>query len=162
MSTGSVSGNAIYPYVSQKNAKHGSAVKSDNSQLGKDSFLQLLVAQLKYQDPMQPANNTEYIAQLAQFSSVEQLTNISDQLSLSGQDLGNSSSLIGKTVEWQAYSSPTSTELGTYTGTVDSVVLKDGLQYIVTGGEQVPIDAVSLVSVASTSGSDSAGESEAP
>lgn len=161
MPTSPVSGNAIFPYISQKNASGGPAARNDQSQLGKDSFLQLLVAQLKYQDPMQPAGNTEYIAQLAQFSSVERLTNISDQLSLAGQDLGSSSSLIGKTVQWQAYAGMNTNETSTYTGTVDSVVLKDGLQYIVSGGQQVPIDAVSLVTETTTSGSDSAGESEA-
>ena len=42
--------------------------KSANSSLDKDAFLQLLVAQMKYQDPLQPTSNTEYISQLATFS----------------------------------------------------------------------------------------------
>jgi flagellar basal-body rod modification protein FlgD len=51
-----------------------------NGQLGKEEFLKMLVAQLKNQDPMNPMNSDQMAAQLAQFSSLEQLTNISKQL----------------------------------------------------------------------------------
>lgn len=45
--------------------------------LGQDAFLKLLITQLQHQDPTQPKNDTEFIAQLAQFSSLEKLTEIS-------------------------------------------------------------------------------------
>lgn len=51
-----------------------------NGKLGKDQFLKLLVAQLKNQDPLNPSNGQEMAAQLAQFSSVEQLQNANDTL----------------------------------------------------------------------------------
>ena len=46
--------------------------------LGKDEFLNLLVTQMRYQDPLEPSSDTEYIAQLAQFSSLEQMQNLND------------------------------------------------------------------------------------
>lgn len=55
-------------------------LRSTKPALGKDDFLKLLVAQLKNQDPQNPADGTQMAAQLAQFSSVEQLTNISKTL----------------------------------------------------------------------------------
>jgi flagellar basal-body rod modification protein FlgD len=145
-----VNANSIYPYVSQKNS-NAESTSMDNSTMGKDAFLQLLVAQLKYQDPMSPSDNTSYIAQLAQFSSVEQLTNISGQLNVQGQNLGLTSDLIGKNAEWDVYDA--AGKLTTESGNVDSVVLKDGLQYIISGGNYIPIDALkSIRSVAEETG----------
>ena len=48
----------------------------------KDTFLQILVAQMKYQNPLQPESNTEYISQYAIFSQIEQLSNIQNTLNL--------------------------------------------------------------------------------
>jgi len=54
---------------------------SGTSELGKDEFLQLLVTQLKYQDPLEPMDNTEYISQLAQFSTLEYMGNMNTTMS---------------------------------------------------------------------------------
>jgi flagellar basal-body rod modification protein FlgD len=79
-----------------------------SAQLGKDDFLRLLTMQLRYQDPLNPLENTEFIAQMAQFTSLEQLQNINE--TLAGQDEGKTdlnsifannlmTSLVGKEVE---------------------------------------------------------------
>ncbi len=57
-----------------------SKIESKDDAMGKDDFLMLLVAQLQNQDPMNPQDATEFTAQLAQFSSLEQLTNINENL----------------------------------------------------------------------------------
>lgn len=64
----------------------GSATNSDpiaetpKKDIGKDTFLQLLVTQLQHQDPMQPQENGEFLAQLAQFSSLESLQHIKEDI----------------------------------------------------------------------------------
>ena len=77
---------------------------SAQSPLGKEDFLQLLVAQLSAQDPLNPMDSREFSAQLAQFSALEQMTNINstlEELVAAQQAMGNSSliSIIGKLVD---------------------------------------------------------------
>jgi flagellar basal-body rod modification protein FlgD len=62
----------------QENAK-----KLENQDMDKDAFLKLFMTQLQYQDPLSPMDNSQFIAQMADFSSVEQLTNIADSTSAS-------------------------------------------------------------------------------
>lgn len=70
--------------------------------LGKDAFLKLLVAQLKYQDPSSPMDNSEFLAQTAQFTSVEKLNDLAEtqQSLLTAQLQLGASNLIGKTVAY--------------------------------------------------------------
>lgn len=79
------------------------AVKpTSKSDLDKDAFLKLLVNQLKYQDPMNPAQGTEFLAQTAQFTTVEKLTNLADvqQQMLTAQLTLSAANLVGRTVSY--------------------------------------------------------------
>ena len=76
---------------------------SGNQALGKDAFLQLLVTQLKNQNPLEPQGNGEFVAQLAQFSSLEGITTLNDTVSGIAGAFGSSqalqaSSLVGRSV----------------------------------------------------------------
>lgn len=74
-------------------ATQESLSKANNDSVNKDDFLQLLVAQMQYQDPMEPTDNTQWVTQYAQFSQVEELQNMAQNMSLS-----RASSLVGQTV----------------------------------------------------------------
>ena len=69
--------------------------------LGKDDFLKLLITQLSNQDPTSPMENTEFIAQMAQFSSLEQMTNMNQEFAKLNSMLVSSQAVgtIGKTVD---------------------------------------------------------------
>lgn len=72
--------------------------------LGKDEFLKLFTSQLKYQDPLKPLDSTEFTAQLAQFSSLEQLYNLSNgmqQMAIAQQQVNSASAagLIGRNIK---------------------------------------------------------------
>ena len=82
----------------------GGIAATGNSSLGKDDFMKILVAQLEAQDPLAPMEGQEFASQLAQFSSLEQLTNVNSNLEASHAiDLALSNSaalaLIGKNVD---------------------------------------------------------------
>jgi flagellar basal-body rod modification protein FlgD len=75
--------------------------RSPHQDLDKDDFLKILVTQLKYQDPTKPMEDKEFIAQMAQFSSLEQMTNMSSEFSELSATLKSSQAmnLIGREVE---------------------------------------------------------------
>lgn len=104
-----------------------------SSELGKEEFLQLLVCQLQNQDPLNPQSDQEFIAQLAQFSSLEQMTNMNETFS------NNSAySLVGKEVIVQKTDSNGSvTEVR---GTVDYVEMKNGDAYLSINGQSFEVD----------------------
>ncbi len=77
-----------------------------NGELGKNDFLKLMVAQLQAQNPLEPSNGTEYISELAQFSQLEQTTNIAQTSSQSSaaQQVAQAVALIGHTVSYTDHS----------------------------------------------------------
>ena len=106
-----------------------------SSSLGKDDFLQLLVAQMKYQDPMEPTSNTEYIQQYATYSELEQMMNMSETM-----DLQRASGLVGQMVNVQF-----TTEAGvdkSVEGIVDYVYYESGTAFVSINGELYKADDV--------------------
>ncbi len=97
-----------YVDLQAKYADEQSTNREIKKELGKEDFLKLLVEQMKNQDPLNPMNNTEFIAQTTQFSSLEQLLNISDSIEKlsqtvtenqsSGDQLFSATNFIGKEV----------------------------------------------------------------
>lgn len=96
---------------------------SNNNGMDKDAFLQLLVAQMQYQDPLEPTSNTEYVAQYAQFSQVEQIQNMAKST-----DLARASSLVGETVYIKTSSA--NGEAKYVEGKVDYVVFENNKAYL--------------------------------
>ena len=80
----------------------GTKKDAPSKELDKDTFLKLLVAQMKYQNPAQPTDATQFLAQTAQFTTVEKLSNIeaSQQSLLTAQLQLGAANLIGKTVTY--------------------------------------------------------------
>ncbi|MGE4426872.1 MAG: flagellar hook capping FlgD N-terminal domain-containing protein [Solirubrobacteraceae bacterium] len=97
-------GAATTPTVGTTTAAAGSSGSAATSALGKDDFLRLMVTQLKRQDPMNPVDDTQFLAQMAQFSSLEQLTNLNELASsqLGATATGQALSLVGREVTYTA------------------------------------------------------------
>jgi flagellar basal-body rod modification protein FlgD len=109
-----------------------------SSSLGKDDFLQLLVAQMKYQDPMEPTSNTEYIQQYATYSELEQMMNMSETM-----DLQRASGLVGQMVCVEF-----TTEAGidkVVEGIVDYVYYESGTPFVSINGELYKAEDVTNV-----------------
>jgi flagellar basal-body rod modification protein FlgD len=107
------------------------AATGKTNQLGKDDFLKLLAAQMKYQNPMEPMDNTQFVSQMANFSSLEQITNLA-----TAQSTQNSISMIGRSVS--------------YTDT-DQIVRSGVVQSVETSGanSSLTIDGVSGINPSS-------------
>lgn len=112
--------------------------KTANDSLDKDAFLQLLVAQMKYQDPLEPTSNTEYISQYATFSELEQMQNMSASM-----DLFRASALVGQTVVLDIKDSMGRTT--NVQGNVDYVVYEKNKAYLSVGGELYSMSDLSYV-----------------
>ncbi len=118
---------------------------SADGKLGKEDFLQLLVLQLQMQDPLEPVKNEDFIAQLAQFNSLEQLVNLNTTMEDFNklQTLTSSSALLGKEVEAQDDSG------ATVEGIVKEVQF-DSLGVVVsvdTGSETVEVPVGNIIKV---------------
>lgn len=122
-----------------------SSTSTTKTSADKDMFLQLLVAQMRYQDPSNPTDSSQFLAQSAQFTALEKMQDVADQTAklLSAQMAFGASGLIGKSVTWLDSTG------ASQTGTVSSVTFgADGPQLDV-GGTTLPLASVQSVTDAS-------------
>jgi len=126
MAVDSVSSNSEFDIVPSTY----SASNTNTSALGKDEFLNLLVTQMQYQDPLEPSSDTEFIAQMAQFSSLEQMQNLNDSFSKF-----QSYSMVGK------YATA-NFGMETIEGYVESVTSVGNTTYAVIDGTSVDISDI--------------------
>lgn len=110
--------------------------------LGKDSFLKLLVTQLQHQDPTKPMEDRQFIAQMAQFSSLEQMNNLNkglDRLTRSSHAF-EASALLGKDVDAWLDSSQRQVR-----GEVTSVTFRETGVSLRVNNEDIPLEAIRAV-----------------
>ena len=127
----------IVESTTQESLKHSK--KASGNTLDKEAFLQLLVAQMKYQDPMEPTSNTESVSQYAQFAQVETMQNMSANM-----DLQRATSLVGQEVHIKTTGASGETTL--LTGRVDYVIYENGTPYLVVNEGMYSLDDLYTVS----------------
>ncbi|WP_217585603.1 flagellar hook assembly protein FlgD [Lentibacillus saliphilus] len=122
--------------------------RTPSSELGKDEFMKILMAQLQNQDPLNPMEDREFISQMASFSSLEQMMQMSNSIDHLVQNQLTSpvirySHMIGKEVSYQSYDEETDEPGDIMTSKVISVSQKDGWAILeLENGEKVYADAV--------------------
>lgn len=111
----------------------------NTGELGKDDFLNLLVTQLRYQDPLNPTDDKEFIGQMAQFSALEQMQNLNTSFSAT-----KAYGLIGKSITATMTDDKTK-EKTEITGDVTSIKVNSGKYYAIVKGTEVPVEDVTNV-----------------
>lgn len=121
------------PNITGMSATNAAAKKPVNPMgaLDKDTFLKLLVAQLQHQDPTQPTDSAQFMGQMAQFSTVEQLTNLSKNSADAAKsgEINQAVSLLGKTVSYAKADGSLAS------GKVERVDLSDGNPTLTIAGQ---------------------------
>lgn len=154
--------------INNPNSTAAASSKKKN-ELGKDDFLKLLVAELRNQDPLSPTDNKDSMAQLAQFSALEQMTNVAAAVNTLSAILAQqgemtlfaqASALIGKEVSWSEIKNEGEQPV-TVSGIVDSIGWgDDGSIKVKVGDKVIDISAIGIVSAPSEkspAGSDNPG-----
>lgn len=135
----SVSNYTFVPW-SGKAQQTGKTEEAKNKNiLGKDDFLKLMLTQLRYQNPLEPVNDKEFIAQMATFSELEQMKNLNTSFEKIGSQLESyykwqqMSSAIGRKVAYKEDEKGQEVKIGV----IDSLFIKDGKFYYHIGGKLV-------------------------
>jgi flagellar basal-body rod modification protein FlgD len=128
--------------IYQPGANNGSVIDRTPVQtLGQDDFLKLLVTQMTSQDPMNPKQDTDFIAQMAQFSALEQSKVMQSDMAQmrSDQQIMQAYGLLGQTIEVQVDDKTTAQ------GMVSAVQMEAGTPKLVVGDKEYTLDQVILV-----------------
>ncbi|MDY0405881.1 flagellar hook assembly protein FlgD [Virgibacillus sp. 179-BFC.A HS] len=126
--------------------------RTPSPEMGKDAFLKILMTQLQNQDPTSPMDDKEFISQMAQFSTLEQMTNMTESINALVQSqlispVVQYSHMIGKTVTYPNYNEETGVNEGTKQSKVVAVSQQDGWAVLeLENGEKIYADAILQVS----------------
>ena len=136
--------NALMKAIQTTGGEKSSSPAAAPGALDKDSFLQLLVEQMKYQDPLEPTDNAQMIAQLAQFTSLEQMNNLNESFqNLNGNidqlNFLSASSMIGKNVIGVGMDG------SVISGEVSGVTMKGSVVYLTVGDAQLSMAGVQTI-----------------
>lgn len=133
--------------TSKTGTSSSTAATKDPSEIDKDTFLKLLVAQMKYQDPSNPTDPTQFMTQTAQFTMVDKL----NQLATLGQQQ-TATALMGRSIQW------TGADGKSQTGTVTGATL-GGTPALVVGAQTVALNTVTSVGAPATTTTGTSGTS---
>src|SRR5262245_20850165 len=133
--------------VTTPSGMYQSSTAATGSSSDKEMFLNLLVAQLRYQDPSNPADSSEFLSQNAQFTALEKMQDVADQTAalLNAQVAFGAAGMVSKTVSYVKADGTTGT------GVVSSVSYDASGPMLVVDGEDVTLGQISSVSSTSTS-----------
>ena len=130
--------------ATESNRKNKTGEPGEKTSMGKESFLKLLVTELKHQDPTKPMEDKEFIAQMAQFSSLEQMSNLNKEVNnlLTSSRASQAYSILGREVD-----SFDTEKKKRVSGVVSSVFYKGDELMLKVGGEEVSMKNVHSVNV---------------
>lgn len=150
MAVNTISSSDSVTYLSASSSSSTSGLSVDT-----ETFLSLLVAQLEYQDPLDPQTDTQFVTQLAQMTSLEQLQEMN-------ATIANSSAydMIGKYVYAEILDEDTGIT-NCYMGYAESVVVKNGEQYVIVDEYAIPVSEITQVLDSSVFETDAADTAEA-
>ncbi len=119
--------------------------RTPSSNLGKDDFLQLLTTQLKNQDPMNPMEDMDFIGQMAEFSSLEQMLNLNSSVEKINTAITNNQTTQAMMFLGTNVTADVDDSGEPITGTVEMIGFKDSQPYLKVGDYAVMLDQVKLV-----------------
>lgn len=130
--------------ANESNKKNKTGEAGEKNNLGKESFLKLLVTELRHQDPTKPMEDKEFIAQMAQFSTLEQMSNMNKEIKnlLGSSRSSEAYGILGKEVD--TFDPEKKTRVS---GVVSSVFYKGEDLMLKIGAEEVPLKNVHSVSI---------------